>query len=172
MFLSQLYKHSKWLFAAVVVFTVCQLVINFKRGMVVSPFYHYGMYSEVIDPKPGYEVFEVWANGQQLRGQDFMPWTWDKIIQPLTYYSSIPKSNQLFKDDIRRLMGKLHLAADEQQFLVSCDYPRFENWYKEYLAKILHQPVSTVDLRLRTYTYSAGILQPTNNVQLLSNLCR
>lgn len=172
MYLQQLYKHSKWLFALVALFIVGQLVVNFKRGMVVSPFFHYGMYSEVFKPAPTYEVFEVSVNGKQLRGSNYAPWTWDKIIVPLTYYSSINRSNQMFTGDIQRLMSKLRLPANEKHFLLTCDYPAFEAWYRLYLAKIINQPVSSINIISRTYQLQNGRLQPTAKFQLLSELCR
>ena len=172
MFLKQLYKHSRWMFVLVVFFIAAQLFINYKRGMVVSPFYHYGMYSEVIKPKADYAVFEVWANGKQLQGRDFTPWQWEKIILPLVYYSSTPKSNQLYHDEVKRLMNKFGFNPNEQRFLSACNYRRFEAWYKDYLGPIINQPVNSLDLKYRTYQFTAGILQPTKNIQLLPDLCR
>lgn len=171
MFLQQLYKHSRWMFTMVIIVITTQLFINFKRGIVITPLYHYGMYSEAITPKPAYQVFEVWVNGKQLQGKDFMPWQWDKIVLPLTYYAGIPKSNQLYEEDIKRLLLRLHLQPDEERFLSTCDYAGFERWYQLYLAKILHKRVPKIDVKYRTYKFNAGILQPTPIVQQLSDIC-
>src|SRR4051812_31223866 len=109
MFLQKVYRHSKILFAAMVFFIAMQLFINYKHGVVLSPFYHYGMYSGVMNTNDSYTIFAVGLNGKQLRGQDFSSQQWDQIMLPLQYYSAINKSNELYEADIKRLLEKMHL---------------------------------------------------------------
>jgi hypothetical protein len=171
MFLQQLYWHSKWMFTLVIIVITTQLFINFKRGMVVTPLYHYGMYSEAITPKQAYQVFEIFVNGKQLQGKDFTPWQWDKIVLPLTYYSGIPKSNQMYEEDIKRLLIRLHLEPRQKRFLSTCDYAGFEHWYQLYLTSVLGEKVRNIEVKYRRYSFNTGVLQPTQNVQQLPDLC-
>ena len=171
MLLQQVYKHSKWLFAVIIFFIAGQVFINYKRGVVFSPFYHYGMYSEVMNIKNSYEVLEVEQNGKVLRGQDFSPHQWDKIMLPLQYFAALGKSNSLYQSDIKRLLAKIHLAAADKNFMISCNYQQFENWYRKYLQQITKQPVTSLNIRYHIYHFTAGKLNPADSVTMLSQLC-
>ena len=134
MFLQEVYKHNRWLFLAMALFIVAQLFINLKRGLVVSPFYHYGMYSEVINVETKYNVFEVQVNGKKLQAENFSPQQWDKIIVPLSFYTSIDKrSNTLYNTDVQRVLNKLHITSTASNFVQECNYNDFEKWYRLYL---------------------------------------
>ena len=56
MFLEKVYRYNKALFAGMLFFIVMQLFVFYKHGMVFSPWYNYGMYSEVIKPQKEYAV--------------------------------------------------------------------------------------------------------------------
>src|SRR5438128_4625339 len=129
MYIRQLHSYSRVLFAIVIVFICAQLFVILIWGIVITPFYNYGMYSEPMDIKKSYEVFEVEVNGRRLRGQDFSPQQWDRIILPLQFYADIKKSNELYKTDIKRLLDKMHISHNDGNFLLTCNYPQFENWY-------------------------------------------
>ena len=117
MFISEVYKHNKWICIAIILFVAMQLLIGYKHGMVVSPFYNYGMYSHAIKIEKFYNIFEVTVNGKLLRGQDFTPQQWDKIMLPLQYYSNISQSNHLYNFEVKRLLNKFHIASKEEDFL-------------------------------------------------------
>ena len=172
MFLQQVNKHSKTLLLLMVIFVIAQLFINYKRGMVISPFLSYGMYSEVMNINQSYEIFEVSQNGKRLRGQDFTPEQWDKIMLPLIYFAGINKSNQLYESDIKRLLSKLHLSSSEKNFLSACNYQQFEDWYKNYLAQITDQKTEGTTITYRTYSYQSNTLEATDKFLPLSQLCR
>ncbi len=171
MFLKQLYKNNKPIFILVVAFSLIQLFINFKRGMVAAPFFHYGMYSAVLDPKPTYYVWEIWINGKQLKEEKFNPWQRDLILQPVKYYSSINASNQLYHTNIQRLFNRVHLNPNSSKFLSNCNYPIFEKWYQAYLSKHISQPINQLSIVQREYTYFNGRLRLTQNIKLLRDLC-
>lgn len=154
-----------------ILFIIAQLFINFKRGMVFSPFYHYGMYSEVMNVHVNYTVFEVEANRQTLKAQDFSPRQWDKIILPLNYYSIISKSNALYQTDIKRLMNKILVFSNEKNFLQNCDSDSFNKWYKSYLESMMHEKIVVLNIRSHTYQFKSGHLQATNSYTLPVQAC-
>jgi hypothetical protein len=129
------------------------------------------MFSEVIEVKNGYQVFEVELNGKRLRGEDFSPREWDKIILPLQFFADIKKSNQLYETDIKRLLNKIHISAHDANFLLNCNYEQFENWYKTYLENITHQKTNFLTINYRSYKYQSNKLEPTDAVLPLSQLC-
>jgi hypothetical protein len=171
MFLQQVYKHSKWLFVLFVAFMVAQLFINYKHGMVATPFLHYGMYSQRMQVQPSYGVFEVRVNGIMLQGKDYSAQEWDKIILPLRYYGNTKASNQLYVSEINRLMNAVHLTPQQERFVQQCNAEEFLNWYSRYLATIIHAPVQQLDVRYRTYIYNEKQLVPTGTVLSLPQLC-
>ncbi len=120
MFLKEVYRHSKWMFAGMVLFAVCQITINLKRGMVFSPFYHYGMYSGVFHPRKEYFVNIITVKGDTLRGKDFSPAAWDKIHYTLQQIHASRCDTLFFKNEVERLFIKaglppppLHLFVNE-----------------------------------------------------------
>ncbi len=172
MYLQQVFRYNKWLFALCIVFAAGQLFINAKRGMVLSPFYHYGMYSEVIRVKPKYQVFEVVVNGIPLQGSHFTPWQWDRILWPVEYYSQVNQSNALYTTNVKRLLQSIHLQPDFKHFLTACNYTQFEGWYKNYLSRLTNQQVSTVAVIFREHSLVSSKLQPGTANLPLQALCR
>jgi len=172
MYLQQVFRYNKWLFALCIVFAAGQLFINIKRGMVLSPFYHYGMYSEVIRVKPSYQVFQVVVNGIPLQGSHFTPWQWDRILWPVVYYSQVNKSNALYTTDVKRLLQSIHLQPEDKHFLAACNYTQFEGWYKNFLSRLTNQQVSTIEVNLRQHSLVTSKLQPGTPTLSLQDLCR
>jgi hypothetical protein len=170
MFLQQLHRYNKRLAILVIAFICIQLFVIIIWGLVISPFYNYGMFSEVMHVNKSYRIFEVEVNGRRLRGQDFSAQQWDKVILPLEYYASINKSNTLYKTDIKRLLEKIHIETSDKNFLQQCNYQQFENWYKKYVATITFTPVHTINITYRLYKFS-DTLKPTDSVQHLAHLC-
>jgi hypothetical protein len=153
-------------------FVIAQLFINFKRGMVFSPFYHYGMYSEVMTVKDSYGIFEIEVNGKTIKASDFSAQQWDNIILPLTWYSTInTKSNALYYTDIKRLMDKINVTTNEKSYLQKCDINSFERWYQSYLQRILSEDIATLNIRYHIFRFTSGKLQPTDSISSLGQLC-
>ena len=172
MYLRQLRTHSPLLAALVILFICGQLFVILIWGIVITPFYNYGMYSESIQIKDKYEVYEIELNGKKLRGQDFSPQEWDKIILPLQFYRGIGESNTLYKTDIKRLMNKMHIKATDANFLQTCNYQQFENWYKHYVEYITKQKTHSLNIISSTYSYSGNNLIASPSTISLSQLCR
>lgn len=172
MFLLQVNRHSKGLLLLMVIFAIGQLFINYKRGMVISPFFHYGMYSGIIKIKNTYDIFEIEQNGKRLRGQDFTPEQWDRIILPLQCYAGVNKSNELYETEIKRLLSKIGVSAASQNFISVCNYQEFENWYKIYVGDVTDEKIHTISVNYCTYQYESNSLRRTANCLPLSQLCR
>jgi hypothetical protein len=128
--------------------------------VVFSPFYHYGMYSAVMNPEKKYSVTEISVNGKLLQTKDFSPYVWDKINLPVQLYHTQDKWNQiLWLQDISRL---LH-ATDSSKYLNQITATGFSNWYRTYLQNVLHQSVDTVSIQWRDYVFDGKALNPLSN---------
>lgn len=172
MFLRELQTHNRLLSALVTIFICGQLFVILIWGIVSTPFYNYGMYSEKIALQKNYNVFEVELNGKRLEGRNFSPTEWDKIMVPLQFYAGIKSSNELYKSEIQRLLNKMHFNSTEALFIQSCNYEQFENWYKKYLEAVTNQKTESLTVTYRNYELRSNKLEATPSFIPLSQLCR
>lgn len=154
-----------------ILFIAGQLFINYKHGVVFTPFFHYGMYSEVMKVNTDFAVWEVEVNNKKLQTADFSIQDWDKIVLPLQYYAGIGKSNAVYLADTKRLLNNIGIAADDQKFLNACDASSFQKWYKGYLQKIIGIEINSISIHSRTYQANNNKLVPTDRDTLLAQLC-
>lgn len=171
MFLKKVYNHSKPLFLLMILFSAGQLFINYKRGVVCTPFFHFGMYSSVMPVNNSYVVWEIDVNHKKLNPANFSIQQWDKIILPIQYYADIPNSNMVFKTDANRILNKLGINPRMERFISTCNYYAFEAWYKTYLEEIINLKIGTLKIHRRTYRLNNLVLQPTSIDTTLAQLC-
>ena len=137
----------------VIIFITGQLFINYKRGVVFSPFYHYGMYSSVIKPADQYNIPEVFVNGERLATKDFSPQEWDNIIQPvIKFYTQKEWNNNLWQTDIQRLLP----FADAAKFTNSITEDEFNQWYQLHLQNILDKKIYKVGIIFSDYNFNTN----------------
>jgi hypothetical protein len=164
MYLKELYHHHKFWFLITVLFIIGQLFINYKRGVVFSPLYHYGMFSEVINPQRNYTVTEIFVDEKLLRTKDFSPYQWDKIALPVNmFYTQQQWNSTIWQRDIHRLLR----ITDSSKYLNNITEASFKEWYKNYLQTILHQTISTIKIQFTNYEFDGKELKA---VSKLSNL--
>jgi len=130
------------------------------------------MYAEVNSIQDSIPVFEVEQNGKRLRGEDYSPEQWDKIILPLQYFAELKTSNRLYSTDIKRLTRKMFIPTNDANFLITCDYHGFEKWYRNYLEEITGKQTNSLKVYYRLYRFNLNKLEPTSSVTPLSKLCR
>jgi hypothetical protein len=148
MYFRQLYQHNKAWFVVVAAFALGQVLINLKHGMVFSPFYHYGMYSEVMKPRESYPVYEIVVNEQSLRAKDFTPQRWDKIVQPVQFFARHQEWNGYIFSEMNRLSG----ISDTARYFNHTTKREFYRWYERYLATELGTRVHSLNIQLKNYT--------------------
>lgn len=152
-------------------FIAGQLFINYKHGVVFTPFFHYGMYSEVMKVNAEYAVWEVEGNNKKLQAADFSIQEWDKIILPLQYYAGIRKSNSIYFADTKRLLKNIGIITDDKKFLNTCNIEFFEDWYIKYLQEITGAEIKNISIHSRIYRLKNYRLEPTGSDTLLAQLC-
>ena len=131
-----------------VLFIIGQVLINLKRGMVFSPFYHYGMYSEVMKPQPGYTVFEIEVDGQPLRTADFSAQQWDQVMVPVAWYGKHREWNEHHFAELKRITG----ISDSTRYVNQVTKRGFYGWYQGYLSGILGREIRSVNIIQKTYS--------------------
>lgn len=116
--------------------------------MVLSPFYHYGMYSEVMKPGSHYPVVQIIADDDTLQTKDFNPQQWDKIMQPVLYYSKHKEWNGNMYREVQRITG----ISDSVNYLSNVQKKEFFDWYRKYLSQILDKEIRSLVIQQKTFT--------------------
>lgn len=121
-----------------------------KRGIAVSPFFSYGMYSEKIDPVKHYTVPEVFVNGKQLQAKDFSSSRWDNITYPVTVYYKLDSFNlHQWQADIHRLLP----FTDSLKFVNNLSEAEFNEWYHRRLQSLLNEQIDSVNILFTNYYF-------------------
>ena len=133
MYLTKLYRYNKWLFTGIVFFAAMQLLVTYKRGMVISPWYNYGMYSEKIYPQKTYEV------NKKLTGSAWLylvsPQYDDKVDVTLDNYRKISTNDSLYHKEITRLFAKMHLPVPAtEKYECKLDRQAFNEWFENNIS--------------------------------------
>ncbi len=147
MYFQQLYRTNKLWFLFVLIFVLCQLFINYKQGVTITPLYHYGMYSKKAESIDSIELYTVKINGKILQPFQFSAQEWDKLMLPVNEYCNVEKhNNDLFSKDIKRILNKLYLTADSSNFVFAKQPDVFLNWYKKYASNIISASINNFEI--------------------------
>ena len=154
LFLQKLYNHNKLLFLGFVLFIIVQLFLNFKQGMVATPFMHFGMYSGPFKVQPEISVTEIIVNGEKLSAEDFSATQWDKIILPIELYCSQHKRGKTFyHEDIKRLLARFHIPSNEKSFYLELSNADFLSAYQKVLSSIIGRDINKIEILRSKYRY-------------------
>ncbi|MEO7310450.1 MAG: hypothetical protein ABIX01_08640 [Chitinophagaceae bacterium] len=130
-FLKKVYRYNKALAIGMLFFVLVQLFCFYKGGMVFSPWYNYGMYSEVIKIEPHYEVYHGGYMPVFLR--QLSPQREDKMYHTIHQFKSLAMNDSLFENEIMRIFRKLHLPDPKpENFKSSISKTDFRIWYQRY----------------------------------------
>lgn len=157
MYLKKLYKQNKFWFAIVLLFAFSQLFLNYKNGLELSPFYHYGMFSLPFHFAPAYECVEVSVNGKLLQAKDFTPNGWDNVVMPVIEYTHQSAWNStMYNQTIHRL---LH-TADSVPYTYRFPQSQFSHWYQQRIQRLLNMDDTSITIRydLVQYRQKNGML--------------
>jgi len=135
MYLVKLYKQHKWWFVIVLLFACGQLFINYKNGVMFSPFYNYDMYSYPSLPHSQYQVVQISVNGKLLQPEAFSPNEWDNLVQPIIFFNKQDSWNRLiFGTEVQKFLP-IH---DSALFTNSITEKEFTDWYRKQVINIAH----------------------------------
>jgi hypothetical protein len=121
-FLKKVYRYNKWLCGAMLLFIAGQLFVFYRAGMVFSPWYNYGMYSDVIKPQKEYAIYKIYADGKLMAGNEYTPQQWDKIHFTLLQTDAATCNSMFYQNQISRLFIKFHLPVPAEHFYINTLY--------------------------------------------------
>ncbi len=132
-FIKKVYRYSKPLGIGMLFFVTVQLFCFYKGGMVFSPWYNYGMYSERINVKLSYEALKL----DGISGNNYSPQAWDKIHYTAQQFWQIKKNDTLYETEIKRLFAKTHLFIPvKSKYTFKVDSLTTSKWILKYLTSI------------------------------------
>lgn len=135
-------------------FIVVQLFLNFKQGLVATPFMHFGMYSGPFKVQPEISVTEVIVDGEKLSAADFSATQWDKIILPIELYCSQHKRGKTFyHEDIKRLLTRFSIPSNEESFYSEISNTAFLSAYKKVLSSVIERDINDINILVSRYRY-------------------
>ena len=119
----------------VVLFAFGQLFINYKNGVMFSPFYNYDMYSYPSLPHNHYEVVQISINGRLLQPKDFSPHEWDNLMQPIVFfYKQKDWNSMIFHTEVQKFLP----IQDSALYVNNISERAFMDWYKKQVLRIAH----------------------------------
>ena len=145
MYLKQLYQHNKLWCCIVVFFIAAQLAINYKKSFVVTPLFHYGMFSSPVLSPDTLQIFQVEVNGKLLQPLDFTPQQWDNVILPLNYfYITNTISDTLWKKVCTGVFKIKDINTIAANYAIQVTNKQFYTWYQTQLQKMLPNKITTI----------------------------
>jgi hypothetical protein len=163
------------MFAGMLLFATIQLAVNYKKGMVFTPFFHYGMYSAPAEIKKEYTINIVTIGGDTLRGKDFTPPQWDKIQYTLNQIIASNCDSDFYTHQVSRLFKKAGLPAPNTVLFINKRTSEAQiSLYKKWLAKQLNRNSESVEVAQGTYRYQTGtfiFIHPNETLSGTNHLC-
>lgn len=139
-----------------------QVAINICHSVTVFPFLHYAMYSESFNKPSNIRVYEIIVNQKQLTSSNYRIHQWDMIHQPLNAFDKQVNTQDfsLDKKAIEEGMNYMHLTLLYKAVQVNLNndlnlIQQFPYWYKQYLQKIIKQPILSLSVNICDYDYTA-----------------
>jgi hypothetical protein len=146
---------KKGIFALAAALFAIQIAFDLAHSVTAFPFVHYGMFSESFAAPDSLLSYEVTVDGQRLVPADFNIYHWDMIQQPLGAFDKHSATADFAADKKRMqsiLSGPYSLVAAN----LSNDHTvadRFPDWYRNYLSRLIHRPIHTLQVDHAWYQY-------------------
>jgi hypothetical protein len=126
-----------------------QLFINVKRGIVVTPFYHYGMYATKMELTDTVIAFELKNNGKVLSPFQFSAQQWDALMLPLFFYKQADNTNRLqWQQNIQRILQKVSIYPNSALYTGKPSAQEFSKAYTNLAYRITGSSISVEQLSL------------------------
>ncbi len=150
MYLIKLYRQNKFWFVVVLLFAGGQLFINYKNGVMCSPFYNYDMYSNVALPKQYYPVMQISITNRLLQTKDYSPNEWDNLLQPIIFFEKQERWNRyIFQTETRKFLP----VYDSSPYLKTVPQARFARWYNKQVLRIAGNVAEPVAVSVSADTF-------------------
>ena len=160
LFFYKLYKFDRRLFFLIAAFTTLTVLCNIK-GVEITPFFIWAMYSEKENDANKYEIFRILINDSTL--VDYASGYTDNnrffLSAPLSYYLKIKRSN--FKEPtlsfISNKLGNNYRTVQplaERIYTSNLHSKQFIDWYIRFLQQSTKHPVRKLEVAVLTCSFN------------------
>jgi|SRR5580658_329477 hypothetical protein len=145
----------------VAAFFAIQVIVDLFQSVTAYPFEHYGMFSESYAAPDSLSTFEIIADGQPLDAADFGIYRWDMIQQPLAAFDRQSRTNDFAFDRsrIKAVFPCIYFRLSTNLENAPTVAAAFPDWYLNYLSRLLHHPIHS--LQVNRCRYQPSPTQPT-----------
>ena len=166
MFLSDLFKYSKFLFTTLIFFLLLFIYLNYKWGMVASPVNQFGMYSGKFFMNDTLALNTVRMNNEEILQDKLSVIDIDFIQEYPQSYKNQQSTNKVVFGSMKKMI-KLVLI-DSNYFYNQIIDKEFYAWYTKMVCKRLGKPLSSVELSYHKLVWRQNkfeeIVSPEKNI--------
>lgn len=171
-YLIRLFRKNKLIFIGVLIFIAFQIYFNNKR-VHSFPFFVWDMYSRPQTLPSELTQTEVFIDGKRFDITKLSIWEELTVLNTSKYYSSLRANNYHdFKDEV--VKKRTHFLPNNVYSFVAYKIENgktateaYPAWLHQYLEKITHSKIKSVELKTVQYHYLHGKFQPTDSNNLI-----
>lgn len=170
LYLVKLWNTSKLLFLGVCIFILGQAFFTYK-GILNFPFFPYEMYAQPTQKTETKDLISISVNEKYFNYTLLPSWTEGTILTTVNYYQRYQMGNNWAHHAWLSRFGTPHtpfqnliyhrLVPTESQMAT---YPE---WVSNYIENAIHQPVNSLLITRKKYTYELQRLVPTGEETVL-----
>ena len=163
-------SRKKVLIALVITFFAIQAAFDLAHSVTAFPFVHYGMFSESFSAPDSLLRYEVIVDGRPLSPADFRIYRWDMIQGPLAAFDKqsakrdFAFDKQKFRAALPGIFSGVSANLDNSPDIAAA----FPDWYRNYLSRLLHQPIHTLEINRIWYQYKDARFIPLNKTSWIN----
>ena len=138
------------------------IIINFKWGVVATPFLQFGMYSSVFHVSDTQTVYQLEVNGSRIKNSNLSLTSRDLLQIFPEYFERQKMINEAAYTTMKRYInytGFLHYM-DTEKYLNNINDSIFTNLYKIKVEKITGSNVHALKLYKQQFVWNKNKLEP------------
>ncbi len=148
MFLKKLYGFNKIFCTGFVFVIILFCFLNYKRGMVMTPIFQYGMYSGIFHLTDTQAIYKIYVDDKLI---DLTKYSFEKnddILVSIGNYEKAKHSNAITFETMKRIMSKVGLSSfmTASNFSNNISDQDFMLWYKRKMEKLFGNPIEKIEI--------------------------
>ena len=156
----RLYRHSKLLFVGILCFSLFTIFFNLT-GDEVTPFFVWGMFSEVKQPQESYELYEIKLDGEHFDYTNkLIDFNRFYITGPLNMYRAMKaKGEAPTRAFFKEKMGNHYSYVAPVLEPITNDVSQlkdFPAWFKRYVEQSTNKSFQQIQVNLLSVRYAAN----------------
>lgn len=167
MFLTNLFHYNKVLCAALIIYLIFFLVINYKQGAVIAPVYQFGMYSSKMYLQDTLSVYSLTVNGKLLSLSNLSYPERDLVISIPESYQRSKTLNPAVLKEMKKIASQTYL----NNLLTIGKYENqindtiFSNRYEHTVSSFFHINGAAIKMFTQKYVWDKDSVKAVGSPQ-------